>query len=158
MDRALAILVVDDDEVSARTLQTSFEIQGHRVVRAADALEALEAAQARVPDAAVIDIGLPGISGLTLAKLIRAEAATRNICLVALGASAEPASLAASLEAGFDAHVARPVTTAFLLNHIRARIAARQSRIEAERRQAPALGATPPTAETGLARPLQMRH
>ena len=75
-----------------------------------DGPSAVDAARRLSPDVAILDIGLPGFDGLEAARRLRAEPALKGILLVALSGWAQPDDRARSLAAGFDHHLAKPVS------------------------------------------------
>jgi signal transduction histidine kinase/CheY-like chemotaxis protein len=77
------LLVVEDNPDVRLTVRASLELAGHRVVACATAREALESIAAHAPDVAIVDIGLPDISGLELARQIREHHGNR-IALIAM--------------------------------------------------------------------------
>jgi PAS domain S-box-containing protein len=103
------VLVVDDNVDSASSLATMFELLGCRTAVAHDGLGAVREAEAFQPDMAVLDIGLPGISGHEAARRIRQLPAGRSMLLVAVSGWGQDADRARSLEAGFDRHLVKPV-------------------------------------------------
>ena len=86
------------------------------VATAASANEAISLVGDFRPDIGVLDIGLPGMDGYELARALRKSGAPRH--LIALTGYGQAADLEAARSAGFDAHCAKPVTTAALLNLI----------------------------------------
>ena len=106
---ALRILVVDDNVDAALTLAELLAMDGHETHVAHDGPAAVEAARRLRPDAAILDIGLPGFDGLEAARRLRAEPALEGIFLVALSGWVHPDDLARSREAGFDHHLAKPL-------------------------------------------------
>ena len=111
------ILVVEDHEDSRAGLALWLEVVGHTVEASGDGLSALAVARARPPAIAIIDIGLPGLSGWEVAKRLR-EAFGRRIGLVALTSLQSAADRARSLQAGFDVHLVKPATGADLFRAI----------------------------------------
>ena len=103
------VLIVDDNVDSASSLATMFELLGCRTAIAHDGLAAVREAEAFVPDLAVLDIGLPGISGHEAARRIRQLPAGRAMLLVAVSGWGQDADRARSIEAGFDHHLVKPV-------------------------------------------------
>lgn len=79
----------------------------------------METALAALPDAAVIDIGLPGMNGFDVAKRLRGEAATRGMRLIALSGYGREIDRQQALEAGFDEHLVKPVRIERLMELIR---------------------------------------
>jgi PAS domain S-box-containing protein len=103
------VLVVDDNVDSASSLATMFELLGCRTAVAHDGLSAVREAETFVPDMAVLDIGLPGISGHEAARRIRQLPAGRAMLLVAVSGWGQDADRQRSVEAGFDHHLVKPV-------------------------------------------------
>jgi CheY-like chemotaxis protein len=102
------VLVVDDNPDAAETLAELLRMVGHKVVVAHDGPSALAQAKADPPDVVLCDIGLPGMDGYEVARQLRAGGA-RGIRLVAVSGYAQPEDVARAIEAGFDAHVAKPL-------------------------------------------------
>jgi signal transduction histidine kinase len=107
------ILVVDDNADAGETLRSALALAGHAVAGAGSGPDALALAARFRPDVAVLDIGLPGMSGYELARQLRS--ATPDIRLIALTGYGGAGDVEAAIAAGFDAHCAKPVTTAALL-------------------------------------------
>jgi PAS domain S-box-containing protein len=109
------LLRVDDNVDASATLAMLLEQHGHTVLvcHAPDAALVL-LATAR-PDIAVLDIGLPGMSGDELARRLRATAGGADCRLVALSGYGQPADLARSAAAGFEQHLVKPVRADALL-------------------------------------------
>ena len=107
---SLHVLVVDDDVDAAEAVAALLELQGHRPALLHDGLGVLEAARSFVPDVIVMDLGLPGINGYEAAALLRQERSLDGILLVALTGWGTEAHKRASLHAGFDFHLTKPVT------------------------------------------------
>ena len=118
--RALALLVVDDNRDAADALASWLELDGHRVRTAYSAEEALAALAESPADGAVIDIGLPGMSGHDLATRLRAQPATQAMALIALTGYGREADRHKALQAGFDDHFAKPAQVEILLARLMA--------------------------------------
>src|SRR3954471_1462091 len=69
--RPVRVLVVEDDEEIAQVLQRSLRLEGYEVRLAADGEAALQAAGAFTPDLVVLDLGLPGLDGIDVARRLR---------------------------------------------------------------------------------------
>ena len=76
---------------------------------AADGVSALEALERTAPDAILVDIGLPGMNGYELARAVRSRGTAHGALLVAVSGYGSPEDKAKSVEAGFDAHLVKPV-------------------------------------------------
>jgi CheY-like chemotaxis protein len=103
------VLVVDRDGQTLTGLTYLLESMGYGVVATHDNREALEIAQRRLPDAALIDIGAPQLEGLALARALRDVAGKRPLLLVALTGWGQPQYREMALGAGFDVHWVKPV-------------------------------------------------
>jgi signal transduction histidine kinase/ligand-binding sensor domain-containing protein/CheY-like chemotaxis protein len=105
---AREILLVEDDAIVADALAGLLQAQGHRVVHATHALAAVSAQAARRFDLALLDLDLPGMDGLALARLLRAQGFDRR--LIAITARADADAEPQALAAGFDAFLRKPLT------------------------------------------------
>jgi len=103
------VLVVDDNADQLESLGLLFELMGHEVRMAASGPTALETAAAFHPDIALIDIGLPGMSGYDVARRIREQPELRDVVLVAQTGWGQDDDQRRSREAGFDHHLVKPV-------------------------------------------------
>ena len=103
------ILVVDDEYDSAQVLGRALELRGHRVCIAHNGKAALEALPRFMPDAVVMDIGLPGLDGLAVARSIRATPAHAHLTLIAATGLGWADDRRRSLQAGFDHHLVKPL-------------------------------------------------
>lgn len=102
------VLIVEDNDDARDMLRHLLQQAGHEVHEAADGLRGLEQALALRPDAAVIDIGLPGLDGYEVARRVRAAGRT-HVLLVAVTGYGQAGDRQRSDEAGFDAHLTKPV-------------------------------------------------
>lgn len=105
----LRIVVVDDSRDSADTLAATLECLGQHVRVAYDGATALPVIQEMRPDIAILDIGMPGLSGHELAKRVRMEPDLGGVMLVALSGWGLPADRKFALASGFDEHYAKPI-------------------------------------------------
>jgi PAS domain S-box-containing protein len=109
------ILVVDDNRDSADSIATLLELSGHRTFMAHDGLAAVEAADRFRPDVVLLDVGLPEINGLEACKRIRSHAWGKSMVIVALTGWGQESDRQNTREAGFDAHLVKPVDYGDLL-------------------------------------------
>jgi PAS domain S-box-containing protein len=109
MNRRARVLVVDDNRDAAESLALVLGFSGYDVVTAFSGSEALETAARVRPQAAVIDIGMPGMSGHEVVRLMRREAWGRHAALVALTGWGQEQDKQAARAAGFDEHLTKPV-------------------------------------------------
>jgi signal transduction histidine kinase len=107
--RARDILIVEDNDDAAQTLQRLLEMAGHRVRTARDGAAGLAMLRAEPPEIALIDVGLPRMSGYEVARAARGAADGRRPVLVALTGYGAPEDRERALAAGFDEHLVKPV-------------------------------------------------
>jgi CheY-like chemotaxis protein len=103
------ILVADDNRDGAETMGMLLKLSGHEVLLAHSGAEALELAMRERPDIAVLDIGMPDLSGYEVAKRIRREAWGAQIKLIAVTGWGQAEDKRRALAAGFDHHLTKPV-------------------------------------------------
>jgi CheY-like chemotaxis protein len=113
----IEILVAEDNDINALIVSRHLEKCGARVVRAENGAAALAEAKGRRFDAIILDIRMPGLDGLEVARRIRAaeaESGTARRRLIAVSADAFDAAAQAALAAGVDAFLTKPVDLARL--------------------------------------------
>ena len=106
---SLRVLVVDDNVDGAQMLAMFLEASGHLVAVEHSGQAALVRAATESFDACLLDIGLPGMDGIELARRLREIPQTRNAMLVAITGYGLPGDGADSLKAGFDYYMVKPV-------------------------------------------------
>ena len=114
---ARTILVVEDEITLRETLAEALEVEGYRVVAAADGREALERFRADRPDLVLLDLMLPELSGVEVTRIVRAES---DVPIVMLTAKDAEIDKVVGLELGADDYVTKP----FSLRELSARIRA----------------------------------
>jgi len=112
----LRVLIVDDNRDSADSLAMTLELVGHEIRTAYGGEEGVGAAEEFRPDVALIDIGMPKVSGLDAARLIREQPWGEAMRLVAMTGWGQAEDIRRSREAGFDRHVVKPVDPRALRN------------------------------------------
>jgi two-component system CheB/CheR fusion protein len=108
------VLLVEDATDTREALQRLLERRGCQVSVAATGEQALEIAQLEFPDILISDIGLPGLSGLELISQLRTVPELRNLTAIALSGLGRERDVSAATQAGFDAHLLKPVEIAVL--------------------------------------------
>jgi PAS domain S-box-containing protein len=103
------VLIVEDNADARESLRTILELSGHEIYEAGDGPGGVEQALELRPDMALIDIGLPSLDGYEVARQIRSAPAGREMFLVALTGYGQPRDRQMAREAGFDAHLVKPV-------------------------------------------------
>jgi two-component system, chemotaxis family, CheB/CheR fusion protein len=109
------VLVVEDNADSREMLCELLEMSGFKCRTAENGLAALDLMKAQIPDVAILDVGLPGMDGFELARRIREDGKLFQTCLIALTGYGQPSDRAISKQAGFDAHLVKPVQAEELL-------------------------------------------
>ena len=111
---ARRILVVDDNRDSAESLMLLLRLSGHEVLVVHDGLAAVEAAGTWNPEVVLLDIGLPEMDGYEVAMKLRERQNGKRLTLIAVTGWGQDADRQRSREAGFDAHLTKPVETTML--------------------------------------------
>lgn len=117
---AATILVVEDEPAIQTLITVNLKRAGHEVTGALDAESALRHINATLPDLVLLDWMLPGMSGLELAKRLRADARTRAVPIIMLTARGEERDKVQGLETGADDYVTKPFSPRELLARIQA--------------------------------------
>src|ERR671921_568694 len=120
--RAATILVVEDDERVRAGFRRAFESEGHTVLACGDAAEALRELHRVGCDLVVLDVELPGVSGLALCRLLRAQAATRRLPVIILSSHDREEYKVEAFAAGADDFVVKGVTARELLTRVGAHL------------------------------------
>ena len=123
---SLRILVVDDVPDIADMLSLLLEGDGHRVETAGDADTALQHAAGFQPNVVLLDVGLPNVDGLTVAKKLR-ERMEAAMVIIGVSGWARPEDVEQARNAGFDHYLTKPVDIA----ELKKLLAFHQSRLEA---------------------------
>lgn len=118
------ILYVEDNDDNIYMLKGRLERQGFVVLIARDGQAGVDVARAERPDLILMDLGLPVIDGWEATRLLKADAATARIPLIALSAHAMSTDRTDALAAGCDDYDVKPVEWPRLLKKIRAFLAA----------------------------------
>jgi len=105
----LRIVIADDKKDVVDSLAMLLQLEGHEVHVAYSGEEALELARRVRPDAAVLDLSMPGRTGFEVCRALRAEPWGRRMKLIAQTGWGSPEHRARSREAGFDHHIVKPV-------------------------------------------------
>jgi signal transduction histidine kinase len=123
-ERGLSVLVADDNVDFALSLAAMLESEGHAVTVVHDGQAAYDAAAARPPDIAFLDIGMPKLNGYDLALRLRRLLPDRDLTLVAITGWGQEADRERARQAGFDHHLVKPVEVDRVLQLLRERAAA----------------------------------
>jgi CheY-like chemotaxis protein len=107
--RSRRVLVADDNEDAGESLAMLLRLDGHEVQVANNGAEALAVFDRMRPDVAILDIGMPGLSGYEVARKIREREAGDKVMLIAVTGWGQDADKTRASEAGFDHHFTKPV-------------------------------------------------
>jgi two-component system phosphate regulon response regulator PhoB len=114
------ILVVDDEEDILELVRFHLAREGYQLTLAATGEEALKKAKLETFDLVVLDLMLPGLDGLEVAKALKADARTKGVPVVMLTAKSEDADVVTGLEIGADDYIAKPFSPRVLTARVKA--------------------------------------
>jgi two-component system cell cycle response regulator DivK len=104
------ILIVDDNEKNVKLVREVLRFAGYRTLEAASGEEAITLAGEQLPDLILMDIRLPGMDGLAAAELLKSQAGTGAIPVVALTSFAMKGDRERFLAEGFDGYLEKPIS------------------------------------------------
>ena len=109
------VLVIEDDPMSMRLAQSVLRSGGYVTLGATTAEAGIEVARRELPDAVLMDIGLPGMDGLEASRVLKESSETKGIPIIALTAHALPGDREKCLGAGCDGYLTKPYDLEVLL-------------------------------------------
>ncbi len=104
------VLVVEDNDINMKLLHDVLELHGYNVLQAKDGMEGWRMAREHRPDLILMDIRLPGISGLEATKRLKADETLKSIPVIAISAFAMAGDKEKFLEGGCDAYIPKPIS------------------------------------------------
>ena len=113
------ILIVEDNEKNLKLVRDVLQAKGYATLEAGTAEEGLELARAAKPALILMDIHLPGMSGIEALKALRAEAATASIPVIAITASVMKENVREVMAAGFNAFIEKPIDVLGFLEKVK---------------------------------------
>jgi two-component system, OmpR family, response regulator MtrA len=117
----VARIVVADDDIDIRELvEFKLSTLGHDVVAVSDGAAAVDACQARRPDLAVLDVMMPGVSGLDAIRAIRADPALADLPVILLTARAQENDVETGFDSGADDYITKPFSPRELASRVQA--------------------------------------
>jgi CheY-like chemotaxis protein len=128
MPAAATILIVDDYPDALDVWDLYLRASGFEVLRAEDGTEALRCACEEMPDLVVMDLELPGMTGVQVARALRERSETRHIPLIASTGHSLPHKLDEARRSGFDQILIKPCDPAELVESIRRHLASPPTR------------------------------
>lgn len=105
------VLVIEDEPTSLKLAHVILAAAGHEVADAGKAEEALELLKQDKPELILLDLALPGMDGLELARRIKSDPSTRDIVIIAITGYPDRFSRQEALSAGCDAYLVKPIDT-----------------------------------------------
>jgi DNA-binding response OmpR family regulator len=114
------ILVADDDVDIRELVEFKLSTLGHDVVAVADGAAAIEACRAERPDLAVLDVMMPGVSGLDAIRAIRADPALADLPVILLTARAQESDVETGFDSGADDYITKPFSPRELASRVQA--------------------------------------
>jgi PAS domain S-box-containing protein len=122
LERGYRVLVVDDNVDSAETIASLLEILGSEVKTAFDGAASLSLAEAFAPEVVLLDVGMPGMDGLEVCRRLRREPWGRDAFVVAMTGWGSEEDRRRTRDAGFDAHLVKPIDSAALMKLLAERL------------------------------------
>lgn len=112
------LLLIEDEEDIAALIKLQAEIAGYRIVVEVDGLNGLRAVERERPDLVILDIMLPGQSGLDVCRKIKSNPELKNIPVIMLSAKSEELDVVLGLELGADDYVGKPFSPKILFSRV----------------------------------------
>jgi DNA-binding response OmpR family regulator len=119
------VVIADDDPDIRELLLIKVAHAGHCAIGVADGTAALDELRRSPSDVLVADVSMPGLSGVELCRIVRADAEMANLAIVLVSARTQDSDRAAGMQAGADAYLAKPFSPRQLLDHLKDALAAR---------------------------------
>src|SRR3954471_3355225 len=118
---AVTVVLVADDDADIRDL-VAFKLEqaGFEVIAVEDGQTALDQARSRKPTLAVLDVSMPGLSGIDVCRMLRSEPATAGILIILLTARVQEQDVEGGFSAGADDYVTKPFSPRELVSRIQA--------------------------------------
>ncbi len=120
------ILIVEDNEKNLKLVRDVLQVKGYATLEAGTGEDAIRLARERNPDLILMDIQLPGMSGIEALEILRADPATAALPVIAVTASVMQHDRKQITAAGFDAYVGKPINIKEFLDAVRSALEARK--------------------------------
>jgi two-component system cell cycle response regulator DivK len=122
------ILIVEDNEKNLKLVRDVLQVKGYATIEAGTGEDGVRLALEHRPDLVLMDIQLPGISGIAARRALRADPATATIPVIAVTASVMQQDRSMITEAGFDGYIGKPLDLKPFLETVRATLAGERRR------------------------------
>ncbi|MGH2352875.1 MAG: response regulator transcription factor [Chloroflexota bacterium] len=109
------VLIADDQDSIRELVQVTLDDPNYQILETGDGFQALELARQEQPHVALLDVMMPGLSGIEVCRTLKQDSATAGIVVILLTAKAEDADRQAGLDAGADGYVTKPFRPLHLL-------------------------------------------
>jgi DNA-binding response OmpR family regulator len=120
----VALIVVADDDVDIRDLvEFKLTTLGHQIVTVADGSSAVDACRTTRPDLAVLDVMMPGLTGLEAVRELRSNPALKDIPVILLTARAQQSDVQTGFDCGADDYITKPFSPKDLASRVEALLA-----------------------------------
>lgn len=119
MHKPKIILVEDEDDIAA-LIKLQAEISGYKLIIESDGLNGYRTIEKEKPDLVILDIMLPGQSGLDICRKVKSHPELKNIPVIMISAKSEELDVVLGLELGADDYVTKPFSTKILFSRVRA--------------------------------------
>jgi two-component system cell cycle response regulator DivK len=113
------ILIVEDNDKNLKLVRDVLQVKGYQTIEAGTGEDGIALARERHPDLILMDIQLPGINGIEALKLLRADASTSRIPVIAVTASVMQQDRNLITEAGFDGYIGKPINLKEFIETVR---------------------------------------
>ena len=151
------ILIVEDEAAIAELIEVTLKRSGHKTLRANSVEEAVQLIDQAIPDLALIDWMLPGLSGIDLIKRVRSNKRTQSIPVIMLTAKADEDDKLTGLDKGADDYITKPFSPKELVARIKAVLRRRTPHLTDDTVESNGLEVDPVTHRvTGNGEPLPM--
>ena len=114
------ILIIEDNDKNLKLVRDVLQVKGYATIEAGTAEDGIVLARERKPDLVLMDIQLPGMNGIDALKVLRADAVTAGIPVIAVTASVMQQDRNLITEAGFDGYIGKPINLKEFLDSVRA--------------------------------------
>lgn len=121
------ILIVEDNEKNLKLVRDVLQVKGYETLEAGTAEDGLKIARERAPNLILMDIQLPGMSGIDALKALRAAPATSGIPVIAITASVMQLDRQEIMKAGFDGFIEKPINLRSFLDTVQKAMQARSA-------------------------------
>ncbi len=114
------ILIIEDNDKNLKLVRDVLQVKGYATIEAGTGEDGIALAREHKPDLVLMDIQLPGMNGIDALKVLRADASTAAIPVIAVTASVMQQDRNLITEAGFDGYIGKPINLKEFLDSVRA--------------------------------------